>query len=291
MSGGTWSDFVANWALFGDAAIAGAVAGAVLGLAGVFLVARRMVFFAAALSQCAALGATLGMVALRWWPHATFAPSVGAVLATALASMLPLADRGRPGQRRDAWLGWGFALGAGGTLVAANYAGGELHDIEGLLNGNAVVVAPEDFRLLAIVAGVVGFIYAWWHALFAEASFDPEGARIRGLPVRFAEGALWLTAAAAVGTVTRVLGALPAFGFSVLPAMAVLPWAAGLGWALGGALVLGAACGFGGYVVSYVQGWPVGATQVSLAVVVVLFSALGHGAVLALRRRGAPAAS
>jgi len=54
------------------------------------------------------------------------------------------------------------------------------------------------------------------------ASFDPDTARVSGVPVRGVELVLHLSLAVAVAVATRALGALPVFSFLVLPAGAAL---------------------------------------------------------------------
>ena len=51
-----WADLFAAWTLFRDPILAGIIAGASLGMVGVFVVLRRLVFVSAALTQAAGLG-------------------------------------------------------------------------------------------------------------------------------------------------------------------------------------------------------------------------------------------
>lgn len=90
---------------------------------------------------------------------------------------------------------------------------------------------------------------------------DQEGAKVRGLPVRALELVLVMTLAVAISVVTRVLGALPAFAFSVLPALATGRWAANPQRAMIMATVIGAAGGFLGYLIAFLWELPVGAAQ------------------------------
>mgnify|MGYP001549500826 CR=1 FL=1 len=72
-TGLTLADFFEGWALFEYPALAGAVAGAILGLLGVYVVLRRLVFLSAAVSQAAGLG-----VVIAFYLHAAFAVGKGA---------------------------------------------------------------------------------------------------------------------------------------------------------------------------------------------------------------------
>src|SRR3954469_18082157 len=57
-----WHDFASSWALYRDPIVCGVVAGAVLGVLGVFVVLRRAVFVTSAVSQSAALGVALAFL-------------------------------------------------------------------------------------------------------------------------------------------------------------------------------------------------------------------------------------
>ena len=65
----TFAAFFANWSIFRDAVLTGALAGGLLGFLGVQIVLRRMVFASSAIAQAAALG-----VALSFWVPAAIDP-------------------------------------------------------------------------------------------------------------------------------------------------------------------------------------------------------------------------
>ena len=251
------SAFVEGWALFREPTLAGAMAGALLGVLGVYVVLRRMVFLAAAVSQTAGLG-----VALSFWLGAAWLPPAGGAVVLTLAAVLFIAtDRSAGTGRRDALLGVTFLVGAAGTLVAGNFIKHELQDIDTLLFGVAVAVLPEDFTLLAWTTAGLLLLHAWCWRGFAAISFDPDGAAVRSMPVRLLDLALLASLALAVAVTTFVLGALPAFAFSVLPALAALRLATNVPQTLVIAGLLGAAAGGGGYVVSFLLALPVGPVQ------------------------------
>jgi zinc transport system permease protein len=286
----TLDGFFAAWELFRDPALAGALAGALLGFLGVYVVLRRMVFLSAALTQAAGLGVAgsfyahlhLGLTGLLATPMA------GATAATLLATALLASVRG-PG--RDRALGIAYLVGAAGTLAVGSRIVEEVQDIQGLLFGSAVVVLPEDLALLGWVAGVLLLVQLLGFRGFVQASFDRDGAAVRGLPVRALEFGLLVSVALAISVCTRVLGALPVFAFSVLPAAAAIRLAPNVPRALWVAAVLGAAAGFGGYVVAYLARLPVGAAQALVAAAVVaLVEGLVRVRALGLRRGAAPAA-
>lgn len=260
----TFGAFFDAWELFGTPALAGAVAGALVGVLGVYVVLRRMVFLSAALSQAAGLG-----VALAFWSHLV-APVVGAVAATiAAATPFFLRREQRSASSRDGQLGLVYLLGSAGTLAVGTRIV-DAEDIPSLLFGSAVVVLDETFRELLLLTGLVLIVHIVAARGFVQAALDPDGARVRRLPVGLLDATLLVTLALSISFATRVLGALPVFAFSVLPAMAALRLSKNVPRALIGAGVVGALCGFAGYVFAFRWALPVGAAQTLTAVVVVL---------------------
>lgn len=282
MTGGpTLTDFIEGWVLFQEPVLAGALAGAALGAVGVYIVLRRLVFLTAAVTQTAGLG-----VALAFWsvlsldlPRSVASPTAWAVAAIGLTLAAVLRPARARSASSDARLGVAFLFGGAGTLIVGTRIVEELQDIHSLLFGTAVAVLPEDFQAMVAMSLAVLGLHAWWWRGFAAVSFDREGAHVRGVPVRLLDVALFGSFAIAVALTTRVLGALPAFAFSVLPAMAATRLAPNLPTALLLSVLLGAVTGSGGYLLAFLYELPVGATQAALGCVLVATSRL-PGAVL-----------
>lgn len=270
----TLSAFIEGWELFRTPALAGALAGALLGVLGVYVILRRLVFLTAAVSQAAGFGVVLAFyvqIHLGW--SATVAhPMLGAALLTILTVAPMASGRLQGNQRIDSLLGFAYLLGAGGALALGTRIVQELHDVQSLLFGSAVAVLPEDFSMMVWVAGALLLLQAWWWRGFSAASFDPAGAQVRGLPVRLLDIVLFASLALAVSLCTRVLGALPAFVFSVLPGLAATRLAPNVGWALIFGGVLGAVCGLGGYLLAFTAQLPVGASQALVGVFMVVLA-------------------
>lgn len=275
----SWHEFWQAWELFSDAIWTSMVLGATLGAMGVFVVLRRMVFLSAALSQSASLGVTLGF-GLHGVLFATHAgelwPAAGAI-ATTLGAVLFLL---RPGGHRAAdglqqnRLALVFLAGSAGTLLIGSRIVEEIHDVQSLLFGSAVAVLPNQARALIIVHLVLLVMHGVWHRGFVQASFDAESARVRGIPVGFLDACLFFGLAIAISLGTRVVGAMPIFAFSLLPALAALVSAKNTAQAMCWAFFIGAASAFLGYFLAYIWALPVGATQTFVCVLAVF---LAHG--------------
>lgn len=262
--------FFELWELYGDATLAGMMAGALLGVLGVYVVLQRQVFLAAAVSQTAGLGATLAFfLAAKVGAEGFLAdPTLMSVIVTVAAVLLVSTGPAARSEHRDALLGIAFLVGSAGVLALGWYIPNDKADIEAAVFGSPLAIVPTDLHSLeALVLGLLG-LHAWGWRGFAAVSFDREGARVRGLPVRTLELGLGVGLAVAIATCTRILGALPTFAFAVLPAFAAVRAASNVAWALVLAGLLGAASGFGGYLLSYLADLSVNAGHALSALLV-----------------------
>lgn len=267
----TVADF---WNLFGPSILASLVAAALCGYLGFFVVLRRVAFVSAALGQISGLGVSLGFLVGAYAgidPHDRtplyLDPVVWAMVLTAVAAIL-LASVSRVQQTSsESAVAFVYLSSAALVLLVLSMPQivQEAHEVENLLFGNAVAVRREHLAELIAVAVIVLCTHLVLYKDLLFVSFDREMARTLGLPVARLELWLHVSIGAAVATATRATGALPVFGFLVLPAGAAL-LAAGstravLALSIGGA-VLAAAAGFW---LSYVENWPTGPMMVIAA--------------------------
>ena len=272
-----WQEFTDAFALFRDPLLAGGIAGLALGLLGLFIVLRRMVFFSAALAQSAGLGVALAFYVEMMF-HLSVGPVWGAALcATATGFVLSMPHE-RMGTTKEAMLGLVFIAAGAFSVILGSAIAQEAHDIHAILFGTAVLVRQSDLIILALgaTATVAAVVFLWRGLVFV--SFDPEGARVQGLPVSWLNVALIGFIILMNSVAMRTNGMLPVFAFSVLPAVAALGFTRRLWLAALLAALFGLVSGVGGYLLAFFQDYPVGASQavvaVLLAVAGLLFSRL-----------------
>jgi zinc transport system permease protein len=238
------------------------------------------VFVTATLSQAAGLGVALAFY-FQIHHGQDVSPVLGALLMSAAATLLVGARP--PGKMsRETLVGGAFVTPSALAVLVGDRIAQEAHDIAAVLFGTAVLVRPLDLWL--VLGGALlslGTLYVVGRAL-TFTGFDPEGARVQGLPVRSIEATFWLVFAVQVSVSTRALGSLPVFALAVLPAAAGLGVGQSLGVALGVAALGGAFSGGAGYLLAFLQELPVGASQAACAA---LFAAAALG--FAWVRRGA----
>jgi zinc transport system permease protein len=260
--------FAANWPLFQDPILVAAVAGGVLGFLGVYIHARGMVFVSAALTQAAGFGVALAFLLQLLLPTlvSVFEPRLWAIALT-LATAWLLSRPAVRGATREGLLALAYLCSGAAVLMMGTRLHQETHDIDPILFGSGVMVSHDDLVWVSLIGAITLIMQIWWRRGFLFASLDPEGAAVRGLPVRLLDGLLMLQIAAMVSLGTRALGVLPVFAFSILPALAAAMLARSPKGALVLATSLGAASGAIGYLFAFFAEFPVGPSQTLMAAI------------------------
>jgi zinc transport system permease protein len=277
----TLADLLASLDLFYDPILCAVIGGAVLGWLSVFVVLRRMVFVSAAVTQAAALG-----VAMAFYVdihHGVHVEPMHAAALLSIVTTLVLLIRPRR-LSRESVLGLAYALAGGAAVLVGSRITQEAHDIQAILFGTAVLVRHHDLIEVIRSAVLVMVLQLWWFRGLCAAAFDETAARVRGLPVRLLGAVVMLSVGVMVGVTARALGALPVFALSTLPAMAALAFRVRLSATFALAALLGAVSGGGGYVLSFLEDLPVGASQTAIAALFALVS-YGVAAAVSARRR------
>ncbi|MBR4985217.1 MAG: metal ABC transporter permease [Proteobacteria bacterium] len=286
--------FFESWDFFGEAALASGMAGALLGALGIYILLGRLVFMSVTTAQVSSAGVALafwltglaGAGASSMHDHAQdleaatasplvamLSPGVFSILFT-IAVMAVANIWVRRSRSPEAILAVLYLFGAAATVLIGTQIVHELSDVQQLLIGNAVLVAHEDFVGLAVLASVMLVLFAVFHRGLEASAFWPQTAKVAGLPVRVINAIRLIALTVAIAYTTRVMGALPVFAFSCLPALAARACAPNLRVMFFVALGIGACSGFCGYVAAFVLDMPVGPVQtaVSLMFVFVLVS-------------------
>jgi zinc transport system permease protein len=269
------AELVQGWELgiYREPIYCGLLAGLLLGYLGVYVVLRRMVFITAAVSQAAGLG-----VALAFFAQIHLAlqvPEVAGAIALALIVTFVLSlPLDRLPLSRESLLGVAYLSAWACSLIVGDRISQEAHDIASILFGTAVLVRSEDLHALAAVAAGATAFHALFHRGAHFALFDPEGASVQRIPVRWLELTSYLCVALSVSVATRALGVLPVFAFAVMPAVTALLLFDRLRTVLAAAALCGALAGGGGYLLAFFCEFPVGACQTVVAAGCVLLALL-----------------
>ena len=202
--------------MFMRLALAASVAiGMTLGLLGVYLIMRRVVFFGLVLANAVTLGAAVAQ-ALGWPPEWL---SLIAGVSTAAA----LGEAGAATRVSDeALLGWAYAAAASATvLILAHAAGGSVDTLH-LLFGNVLAIQPSHVAALVLLAVLVGCLHLLLAPRFLLVTFDAEAATVAGVKTRVWAFVLNLLLAIATAAAVHEIGTLSTFALLALPPMAAL---------------------------------------------------------------------
>lgn len=271
MEGVTLADF---WDLFWPSITASFLAALLCGLLGIFVVFRRVAFVSAALGQVSGLGIALGFIAGTLYgvdPHEAtplwLDPVVIALVVTggvsALMALTARVQRTSP----ESAVAFAYLLAAALALIVLNspLIVREAHEVNDLLFGNSVAVRQEHLIELAAVTAIVLGVMLFLFKDFLFISFDREMARALGYPVTRLEFVLNLSIGISVAVATRAVGALPVFGFLVLPAGAALLLTQRLRWVILLSVVGAVIAALLGFYLSFIRNLPAGPMMVALA--------------------------
>ena len=274
-------------------AVAAAVIGALLlSYLGFYVVLTRNAFVSAAVSQLAALGIVLAILLGASETDSVAALVIGGqrpedatpllvgtafgILGTALFAL----PRGSRRVSTDALLAIAVIAASSSTLVCARYLTTDYQHVQAALFGDAVVASRDELIVLFATAIGVGLLHLFFRDRFLLVVFDRNSGRAQGMATGPWSLLLGLTVGLSIAVVTRSLGALPAFAYTVVPATGALLLTSKLPtalWIAAGVAVVSATVG---YYLSFVLDLPTGPTMVTVTLLPLL-----PAAVLALVRR------
>jgi zinc transport system permease protein len=266
-------DFMSGYFLWRDAVIAAVTVGILCGWLGVYVVLKRIVFVSATLPQVSGLGiAAAFYIGSFLGPHGheqnfLLNPWVTALIFSCVAASLFSLNYEHRKLSGETLLGIGYILSSALVLEVLNSPRivQEAHEIGDVLFGNAVVVEMSSLYVILGVTLALLLVHVLFFKEFVTVLFDPEMAATLGMKVGLWNLVLYLTFAVAVSVATRTLGALPVFGFMVLPPAAALLLTNKLKVGIILSVFIGIFAAAGGYFVSYVMSLPTGATMVVVA--------------------------
>jgi len=267
--------FWQNWFVWRDAMIVSLVCGAALAYLGVWAMLRKMVYVPLALSQVSSVGVVLAFFladlfgvkgALR-----VFLDPTGVSFLFAVMAALFFARAGRGSLEATAVA---YLLAAAAAILLGGFVRADVHDVSDVLFGNAVLVETWQIAVTAGAALIAAVIHALGYRRFLFASYDPDSAGAAGIKVFRQDVLLFVSMAIMISAATRAIGGLPAFAFTVLPALAALRIGRTMGRTFVLALVAGALSAGLGYYVSFALDLPTGACMTAVAAIFYIASNL-----------------
>jgi len=259
-------------AWFVRALVAGLLASVACGIAGTYVVVKRISTIAGGLSHAAFGGVGLGYLL-------GFDPLVGATLfAVASGAGLGAAYR-RLESGLDTLISMVWAVGMALGMLFVGLTPGYAPDLMSYLFGSLLLV-PQRYLLFAGLLDIVliGAVMLLFKELEAVA-FDEEWAQVMGVPVGRMLQLLLAMVALTVVVLIQIVGVILVIALLTIPAAIARHWAATLGRMMLLATLIGATCTSAGLLVVYNLGsvsLPTGPVIILIAAVAYGISALTH---------------
>ena len=248
------------------AVIVSVALGASLGLIGVYLVIRRVVFLGLVLANAATVGAAAAEV-FDW-------PSEPVSVVAALTAALGLGLVPRPRRvSAESLMGWAYAAAASAPVLILAVGAAPDADVLRMLFGSLLMVSVSHAVGLVVVALVILLTHILLSQRFLLVTFDAEAAQVAGVNTRLWSLGLNLVVGVAVAAAVHEIGALLTFALLTLPAMAALLVTTNLGTTFITAAGLGAVVPCLGLAVSFYFDLPAGPASVALLSIGVLTAA------------------
>jgi ABC-type Mn2+/Zn2+ transport system permease subunit len=239
------------------ALVAAVSSGAALGIMGVYLVTRRVVFLGLVLANAATVGGAVAHL-VGWTPEIVGAAT--ALVTAILVGVAPTSQR----VPNESVMGWIYAAASSATVLVLSRAAAADADTMHMLFGNLLAVSPSHAAALALLALTTTAVHVAFGRRFLLAIFDPEAAQVAGVRVRGWALLLNLLVGAAAALAVHHIGALLTFSLLTLPAMAALLLTTSVRGAFATAAALGTTLAFGGLAASFYLDLPAGPATVAL---------------------------
>ncbi|MGD6745607.1 metal ABC transporter permease [Streptomyces sp. BH106] len=252
---------------------------------GIYLVQRRQALMGDGIGHVAMTGVGLGFLL-------STSPVWMATLVSVLGAVIMELIRWYGKTRGDIALAMLFYGGMAGGVMFINLApGGSNANLNSYLFGSLSTVSQDDVLAICLLAAFVVLVTVGLRKQLFAVSQDEEFARVTGLPVRFLNLLIAVTAAVTVTVAMRVVGLLLVSALMVVPVAAAQQLTRSFKATFVISVALGVAVTLGGTATSYYQDVPPGATIVLLTIAAFIVLALLAKPLARRRARAVPAHS
>lgn len=261
-----------------SALMAGFAASIVSGIVGSYVVVKRIVFICGGISH-----SVLGGIGFCLWLERTqgvawASPLLGALSAAVISALIIGWIHIYYRQREDSVIASLWSVGMATGVLFISQTPGFNVELTNFLIGNILWVTPMDLMILGSLDLIVVLIVLLLHKKFLAMCFDPDQAKLQGLPVNTLYLLLLVLTAITIVLLIQVVGIILVLTMLTIPAAIANLYTGRLSSMMVIAIVLSATLSFAGTALAFDLDWPGGATIALLAG----FSYLGA---LLLKRR------
>ncbi|NMB46437.1 MAG: metal ABC transporter permease [Firmicutes bacterium] len=247
-----------NYSFLQHALLAGILASIAAGLAGTFVVVKRISLISGGIAH-----SILGGMGIAY--YLGLSPTKGAVVSALVAAVIIGLVSLRARQHEDTVIGALWAIGMAVGVLFISRTPGYNVDLMTFLFGNILMVSAEDLVLIGVLDGVIILVIGLFYKQFQAVAFDEQHARLRGMPVEFLYLLLLILVALTVVILIKVVGLILVIALLTLPPAIANHYAHNLAQMMAFAVALSMFFNATGLVVSYQLDLPAGATIVMIA--------------------------
>jgi zinc transport system permease protein len=260
-----------HYGFFQNALAAALLSSIACGLAGAYVVSRRMVFLSGGISH-----ASFGGIGLAFFLG--IYPPLGALAFAVASAMLIQYLSDRQEVRNDSAVGILWSTGMALGIIFIYLTPGYVPNLMTYLFGSILTAGPADLWMLALASLLTIIAFIGFYPLVLAVAFDENYARVRRVPARAANYLLIVLVALTIVTSIRVVGIILVISFLTLPQATAGTFTRRLSSLMGWSVLLSALGSVTGIFLSYSLNLPSGATIIfTFAIMFVLVKLIWWG--------------
>lgn len=237
------------------------------GIAGTYIVSRRMVFISGGITH-----ASFGGVGIGYFLG--FPPLAGAAIFAVLAALITENLTRRKILRNDSIIAIMWSLGMALGIIFVYLTPGYAPNLMSYLFGSIITVTSLDLWLMALLALTIVLFFTLLFKPILYVAFDERFARTRGIPVMLINYLLIILVALTIVLSIRIAGIILVLSVLTIPQNISNLFTNRLSHIMVGSIVLGLFASAAGLLISYYMDIPSGATIIFCLVVMYLAARL-----------------
>lgn len=252
---------ILHYTFFQNALLGSLLASIACGIIGTYIVTRRLVFISGGITHASFGGIGLGV-------YFGISPILGAAIFSVLSAFGVEWLSKRRDMREDSAIAvfWTFGIAIG--IIFSFLAPGFAPDLSSYLFGNILTITAADIWVLAVLAALLGIIFALFLRPIVYTAFDREFARSQGLPVTFIEYGLMMFIALTIVACLRMVGIVLAISLLTIPQMTANLFTYDFRRIIGLSVVIAWVSCLGGLLLSYHYNVPSGASIIFFSILI-----------------------
>ncbi|MHC1775045.1 MAG: metal ABC transporter permease [Lentimicrobium sp.] len=242
-----------QYRFFTNSLLAALLASITCGIAGTYIVARRMVFISGGITH-----ASFGGIGIAWFLGLN--PVAGAAVFSILSAIGIEFVSSRSKIREDSAIGILWSLGMALGIIFIFITPGYAPNLMSYLFGSILTVGTTDLWLMAALALFLVVFFSWFYHLILFIAFDEEYARAHKAPVQLFKYLLISLVALTIVLNIRVVGIILVISFLTIPQSTANLFTNNFRSIIFLSVIIGIVGSISGLLVSYFWNIPSGAT-------------------------------